>query len=174
MNRFGIELKWASIITVFYCLWAFVEKSTGNHLDFKNIIILVFLFFLCMLVIGLLAFLDKKKNYYQNKWDYKQAFIFGVFLTGITALFNPIAHYIIYNSISPDYFSNLIAYQAAKGKMNQEILEETYNFDSTMYQSMRDILSFGIVISAILAYFLKTKNYTAPVKVIERKSKKKK
>ena len=43
-----------------------------------------------------------------------------------------------------------------------------------MYQSIRDIMSYGVVLSAILAYFLKTKNYTAPVKVVELKSKKKK
>lgn len=174
MKKIGIEIKWAAIFTVFYCLWAIIEKSTGNHSDFSNIILLGMLFILIVIVLSVFAFLDKKNNYYNKKWDFKQAFRFGLFLAGITALLNPIAHYIIYNSISPDYFSNLIAYQVAKGRETQEILEKTYNFDSSMYQSMRDILSFGIVLSAILAYFLKTKNYTAPVKVVELKSKKKK
>lgn len=174
MRRIGIEIKWAAIFTAFYCLWAFIEKSTGNHTDFSNIIIFGMLFILIIIILSVLAFLDKKINYYNKKWDFKQAFRFGLFLAGITALLNPIAHYIIHNSISPDYFTNLIEYQVAKGRDSKEVLEKSYNFDSTMYQNMRDILSFGIVLSGILAYFLKTKNYTAPVKVVELKSKKKK
>lgn len=174
MNKLGIELKWAAIISLFYCLWAFIEKSTGNHKDFSNIIVFALLFIIILCVLAFFAFLDKKKNFYSGTWDFKQAFRFGLFLTGIAALLNPIAHYIIHNSISPDYFSNLIAYQINKGRGNVEELSKIYNFDSTMYQSMRDILSFGIVLSAILAYFLKTKGYTAPVKVVEMKSKNKK
>lgn len=174
MNKLGIELKWAAIISVFYCIWAFIEKSTGNHQDFNNIIILALLFILLTSIITLGAFLDKKKNFYQGKWDFKQAFRFGLFLTGLAALLNPIAHYIIHNSISPEYFNNLIEYQVNKGRSSKIELEKIYNFDNTMYQNMRDILSFGIVLSAILAYFLKTKNYTAPVKVVVRKNSKKK
>lgn len=174
MKRIGIEIKWAAIITTFYCIWAYIEKATGNHKDFSNIIIFGMLFVLILLIMAVMAFFDKKMNFFDGKWDFKQAFRFGLFLTGITAMLNPIAHYIIYNSISPDYFTNLISYQFAKGRETQEALLERYNFDSTMYQSIRDIMSYGVVLSAILAYFLKTKNYTAPVKVVELKSKKKK
>lgn len=174
MKKIGIEIKWAAIITTFYCIWAYIEKTTGNHKDFSNIIIFGLLFMVILLVMSIMAFFDKKMNFYEGKWDFKQAFRFGLFLTGITALLNPIAHYIIYNSISPDYFTNLIEYQIAKGRVTKETLEKTYNFDSTMYQNMRDILSFGIVLSAALAYFLKTKNYKSPIKVMELKSKKKK
>jgi len=174
MKKIGIEIKWAAIITTFYCIWAYIEKTTGNHKDFSNIIIFGLLFMVILLVMSIMAFFDKKMNFYEGKWDFKQAFRFGLFLTGITALLNPIAHYIIYNSISPDYFTNLIEYQIAKGRETKETLEKTYNFDSTMYQNMRDILSFGIVLSAALAYFLKTKNYKSPIKVMELKSKKKK
>lgn len=174
MKKIGIEIKWAAIITTFYCVWAYIEKATGNHIDFSNIIIFGLLFVLILLLMSIMAFFDKKLNYFDGKWDFKQAFRFGLFLAGITALLNPIAHYIIYNSISPDYFTNLVAYQAAKGRETREALIERYNFDSTMYQNMRDILSYGVVLSAILAYFLKTKNYTSATKVVELKTKKKK
>jgi len=174
MKKIGIEIKWAAIITTFYCIWAYIEKATGNHYDFSNIIILGMLFILILILISTLAFFDKKMNFYEGKWDFKQAFRFGLFLTGITAMLNPIAHYIIHNSISPEYFTNLIEYQVAKGRETKEVLEKTYNFDSTMYQNIRDILSFGIVLSTALAYFLKTKNYKSPIKVVELKSKKKK
>lgn len=174
MKKIGIEIKWAAIITTFYCIWAYIEKSTGNHTNFSNIILFGMLFILILIIMAFLAFLDKKMNYYQGKWDFKQAFRFGLFLTGITALLNPIAHYIIYNSISPDYFTNLINYQVSKGRETKDVLEKIYNFDSTMYQSIRDILSFGIVLTAALAYFLKTKNYKSPVKTVELKTKKNK
>lgn len=174
MKKIGIEIKWSAIITTFYCIWAYIENATGNHKDFSNIIIFGLLFILILIVMSIMAFFDKKINFYEGKWDFKQAFRFGLFLTGITALLNPIAHYIIYNTISPEYFTNLIEYQAAKGRETKEVLIERYNFDSTMYQSMRDIMSYGVVLSAILAYFLKTKNYTSPVKTVELKSKKKK
>jgi len=174
MKKIGIEIKWAAIITTFYCIWAYIENATGNHEGFSNIIIFGMLFIFILILMMLLAFFDKKMNFYQGKWDFKQAFRFGLFLTGITALLNPVSHYIIHNSISPEYFSNLIEYQVAKGRETKEILLERYNFDSSMYQNMRDILSYGVVFSALLAYFLKTKNYTSPVKTVELKSKKKK
>ncbi|RRJ87365.1 DUF4199 domain-containing protein [Paenimyroides tangerinum] len=174
MKKIGIEIKWGAIITTFYCIWAYIENATGNHKDFSNIIIFGLLFILILILMSIMAFFDKKINFYDGKWDFKQAFRFGLFLTGITAMLNPIAHYIIHNSISPEYFSNLIEYQVAKGRETKEVLVKTYNFDSTMYQNMRDILSFGIVLSTALAYFLKTKNYKSPIKVVELKSKKKK
>nr|WP_317633026.1 DUF4199 domain-containing protein [uncultured Flavobacterium sp.] len=174
MNKIGIEIKWAAIITTYYCIWAYFENATGNHKDFSNIIVLGFVFILILILMTVIAYFDKKMNYYHGKWDFKQAFRFGLFLTGITAILNPIAQYIIHNSISPEYFVNLIEYQVAKGRESKDILEKTYNFDSNMYQNMRDILSFGVVFSAILAYFLKSKNYTAPIKTTIINPKKKK
>ena len=38
MNKIGIQLKWAAIITAFTCLWAAMEKALGYHEDFSNII----------------------------------------------------------------------------------------------------------------------------------------
>ncbi|MDN3706517.1 DUF4199 domain-containing protein [Myroides ceti] len=174
MNTLGIELKWAAIFTLAYCAWNFVEKITGNHIDFSNIIISGFLYLLVVIVLGFLAFRDKKKNFYAGKWDFNQAFKFGLFLTGMVALLSPIAHYISYNSISPDYFEHLIQYELAKGRETREALLEKHNFDDKMYLNLRDILSYGVVFSALFAYLLKTKNYKAPVKVIAVKPKTKK
>jgi len=174
MNNLGIELKWAAIFTAAYCVWNFIEKATGNHVDFSNIIISGFLYLVAVIVLGFFAFRDKKKNFYQDKWDFNQAFKFGLFLTGMVALLSPIAHFISYNSISPDYFEHLIQYELAKGKETREALLKKHNFDDKMYLNIRDVLSYGVVFSAGFAYLLKTKNYKAPVKVVAVKPKTKK
>lgn len=171
MNQFGIEVKWASFITAFYLAWAFIEKQLGWHVDFSHALKSNLLFFLLVFGMYVLAFLDKKKNDYQNNWSIKDAFKFGMFLTGLLALLNPMVQYIIYQSISPDYFSNIIAYKLAQApnQLQKENLEALFNANVYLRNGIFDTLSYGVIYSIALAYFLKTKKYTAP-QIIQKKS----
>lgn len=158
MNKIGIELKWAAIITTFTCLWASLEKSLGYHKDFSNILMMAFLFYILLTFLWAFAFIDKKKSLGKNAvWEFKDAFKFGLFLTGLLTILNPIAQYIIYNTISPDYFNNVIEYQLAKGKQTREALELIHNMNFTIRQGVMNTLSLGVIYTALYAWVFKAK-----------------
>lgn len=173
MNKIGIELKWAAFITAFACLWAALENALGYHKDFSNILITSFIYYVILTFLWAIAFIDKKKSLGKNAiWEFKSAFKFGLFLTGITALLSPIAQYIIYETISPDYFTNIIEYQLKKGRETIEILQQSYNMNFVISLGVRDALSFGVIYSALYAWVFKTKKESVVVPVTNSKKKK--
>lgn len=173
MNKIGIELKWAAFITAFTCLWAALEHALGYHKDFSNIIGIAFVYYIILTFLWAIAFIDKKKSLGKNAvWEFKSAFKFGLFLTGITALLSPIAQYIIYETISPDYFTNIIEYQLKKGRETIEILQQRYNMNFVISLGVRDALSFGVIYSALYAWVFKTKKNAVVVPVTNTKKKK--
>lgn len=173
MNKIGIELKWAAFITAFACLWAALENALGYHKDFSNILITSFIYYVILTFLWAIAFIDKKKSLGKNAvWEFKSVFKFGLFLTGITALLSPIAQYIIYETISPDYFTNIIEYQLKKGRETIEILQQRYNMNFVISLGVRDALSFGVIYSALYAWVFKTKKESVVVPVTNSKKKK--
>lgn len=158
MNKIGIELKWAALITTFTCLWAALENALGYHKDFSNIIATAFTYYILLTFLWAFAFIDKKKSLGKNAvWEFKSAFKFGLFLTGLLTILSPIAQYIIYENISPDYFNNIIAYQLKKGRQTRESLELIHNMNFTIRQGVMNALSLGVIYSALYAWVFKTK-----------------
>ncbi len=173
MGKIGIELKWAAIITLYGCVWAAMEKALGYHEDFSNIMVTAFLYFVILTFLWAVAFIDKKKSLGKNTdWDFKRAFKFGLFLTGLTAILSPIAQYIIYESISPDYFNNVIQHQLSQGRQTLESLEAINNLDFMIRQGVMNALSLGVIYSALYAWVFKAK--TVEKQPIEPKIKKSK
>lgn len=158
MEKFGIEIKWAALITLSLCGWNYVEKMMGWHDDFSMVIASILIQFLILIVLMFFAFIDKKRNAFANQWTFMQAFKFGLFLTGLLTIFSPLAQYIIYQSISPDYFSNIIEYQLAKGKYTKESLLEIHNIDLKIREGVTNTLSIGVIFTALFAFVLKNKN----------------
>lgn len=157
MEKFGIEIKWAAIITLALCAWGLIEKKMGWHHDFSNIIISLLLQYLLIILLLFIAFIDKKRNFYNNQWTFKQAFKFGLFLTGLLTILNPLAQYILYESISPDYFENIIEYQLAKGRSTREELLSIHNIDLKIREGVTNTLSIGVIFTAMFAFILKNK-----------------
>lgn len=171
MNKIGIELKWAAIITTFTCVWAAMEKSLGYHKDFSNIIVTAFFYYILLTLLWAVAFIDKKKSLGKGAiWEFKNAFKFGLFLTGLLTILSPIAQYIIYETISPDYFENIIQYQLAKGKQTRESLELIHNLNFTIRQGVMNSLSLGVIFSALYAWVFKTKSTPVPTTVNTKKT----
>lgn len=161
MDKIGIELKWAAIITVYSCLWAALEKTLGFHEDFSNIIITAFLYYIILTFLWAIAFIDKKKSLGKGaEWPFTKAFKFGLFVTGLLTILNPISQYIIYESISPEYFENIIQYQLSKGNQTREALELVHNLEFTIRQGIMNALSLGVIFSALYAWVFKTKPNT--------------
>lgn len=158
MSKIGIELKWAAVITAFACSWAALESALGYHKDFSNIIATAFIYYILLTFLWAIAFIDKKKSLGKNAvWEFKHAFKFGLLLTALLTILNPIAQYIIYESISPDYFENMINYQLSKGKQTRESLELIHNINFSIRQGVMNSLSLGVIYSALYAWVFKTK-----------------
>ncbi len=173
MSKIGIELKWAAFITAFSCIWAALESALGYHKDFSNIMVTAFIYYIILTFLWAIAFIDKKKSLGKNAiWEFKNAFKFGLFLTGLTTLLSPIAQYIIYETISPDYFNNVIEYQLSKGRQTRESLELIHNMNFTIRQGVMNALSLGVIYSALYAWVFKTKANTISTTVINTKKKK--
>lgn len=175
MNKIGIELKWAGIITAFTCFWAALEQALGYHKDFSNILITAFIYYIILTFMWAIAFIDKKKSLGKNTvWEFKSAFKFGLILTGLLTILSPISQYIIYENISPDYFNNIIEYRLAKGRETRESLEDIYNMEVAIRTGVTETLSYSIVFSALYAWVFKTKSNPNTTNVVVNNAKKRK
>lgn len=160
MGKIKIEIKWALIFVVMTLLWMVLEKITGlhsTHLD-KHLY-LTNLFAIPAVLIYVLALKDKKKNYYNGLMTFKQGFISGLIISVIVMLFSPLTQWIISTIISPEYFPNVIAYSVETGYYKTvEEAESFFNLKNYMIQSVIAAIGMGVVTSAIVAFFVRTKS----------------
>ena len=158
MKNIKIEIKWAVIFVLMMLAWMVLEKSLGYHNEkiadhpfFTNFVAIP------SIAIYILALLDKKKNYFYGLMSYKQGFISGVIISVIVAILSPLTQYITTEFITPEYFSNVIEYAVSQGKMTQEEADGYFNLRSYIFQSVIGALVMGVLTSAIVAIFVKSK-----------------
>lgn len=158
MKKFTIEIKWAVIFTIAGLLWMLLEKKLGWHdaLIAKQPIYTL-LFSIIAIILFVLGLKDKKNNYYESNMDWKQGFLSGCIISIIVAIFSPLSQYITMEIISPNYFQNAINNAILKNNMSVENAKSFFNLKSYIFQATFGGLSLGIVTSAIIAYFIKTK-----------------
>lgn len=158
MRNFAIEIKWAVIFTLLYIVWMFGEKTVGLHDVYINKPFYSYLFAIPALVVYILALTEKKTKYFQGSMSWQQGFISGIFLSLFIAVMSPISQFITYKIISPDFFATMIQYQVGKNAMTEFIANANFNLSSSMKRAVSDAMSMGILASAIVALFVKTKN----------------
>jgi hypothetical protein len=158
MKKFTIEIKWGVIFTIAGLLWMFLEKKLGWHdaLIAKQPVYSM-LFAIIAILIFVIALKDKKTNYYNSNMDWKQGFISGCIVSLVVAILSPLSQYITVEFISPNYFQNAINNAVLNNKMKLEDAKAFFNLNSYIFQAAFGGLSMGIVTSAIVAYFIKTK-----------------
>ncbi|MEO2064677.1 MAG: DUF4199 domain-containing protein [Christiangramia sp.] len=158
MKKFAIEIKWGIIFTIVALLWMFLEKQLGWHdeLIAKQAIYTNF-FGIIAIIVYVLAIRDKKKNFYQGDMTWTQGFISGMVVSVVVAILSPLAQYISLEVISTEYFPNVIDYAVENGKMTPENAEAYFNLKSYIIQSFFFSLVVGIVTSAIIALFLRSR-----------------
>lgn len=156
MSKFAIEFKWAIVFTVVSLLWMFFEKAMGWHGEHIEQHALYTNFFaLPAVIVYILAIWDKRENFFNGSMSWKQGFISGAIVSILVAAFSPLAQYIGYVFISPEYFENMIAFRTENDLMKIELAREYFTLSTFMIQSVFFALSAGIVTSAIVALFLK-------------------
>ncbi|WP_320815524.1 DUF4199 domain-containing protein [Flavobacterium sp.] len=158
MNKIAIEIKWGIIFTISGLLWMYIEKLLGWHDELiAKQPIYTLLFSVIAIALFVFALRDKKVNFFQNNMDWKQGFLSGCIVSLFVALLSPISQYITIEVISPDYFQNAIKFAVDHNRMSLEEAQAYFNLKSYMFQAAFGALSMGIVTSAIVAYFIKTK-----------------
>lgn len=160
LQKYAIEIKWAFIFLGMTLAWMLLEKLSGLHgkyIDYH--LYLTNLFAIPAVWVYVLALKDKKKQYYGGQMNYKQGFVSGLIITVIVTLFSPLSQWIISNVITPEYFPNVIKRSVEIGyyKTTAEA-EANFNYANYAKQSTIAALVMGLVTSAIVAFFVRTKN----------------
>ena len=163
MKKFSIEFKWAVNFSIATIIWMIIEKSAGlhdKHIDQYFIYSNLF----AVVAIGLyfFALLDKKKNFYEGRIDWKQGFISGMVLSFFIALMSPLVQFIVFSYISPKFFENFIQYSVLKKSMTLDQARAFYSINSYILQGISGALSMGVLTSAIVALVIKTPKKNTP------------
>ncbi|MGB5403926.1 MAG: DUF4199 domain-containing protein [Robiginitalea sp.] len=160
MEKIKIELKWALIFIGMSLLWMVLEKMLGLHsTHIDKHMYLTNLYAIPAILVYVLALKDKKKNYYNGDMSYKQGFISGLIITIIVTVFAPLTQWIISTVITPEYFPNVIAHSVETGYHNSlEEAEAYFNLKSYILQATVGTFIMGVITSAIVALFVRTKS----------------
>lgn len=157
MKKYSLEIKWGVLYTALMLLWMVFEKAMGWHdekIDQHET--MTSLFSIVTITIYVFALLEKRKSL-GGLMSWKEGFISGLIISVVAAALSPIAQYITHYIITPDYFTNVIAYAVSSGKATQEQAESYFNFNSYLLQSVIGALLIGAVTAAIVALILKRK-----------------
>ncbi|THF51867.1 DUF4199 domain-containing protein [Flavobacterium supellecticarium] len=159
MKKFFTEIKWSIIFSVATVLWLFLEKIAGFHDEkISSYFYISLLFGIVYIIVFTWALKEKKATFYNGTITYKQAFISGAILTLLIAAISPLVQTFFHEVISPDFFDNAIANVIKTKPGNKEFATGYFNLQSFISQGFLNILSLGIILSAIAAYFIQTKN----------------
>ena len=154
------EIKWALIFVGMSLLWMVLEKLVGLHgTHIDKHMYLTNLFAIPAIVVYVLALKDKKNKDYKGEMTYKQGLVAGLIITAIVALFAPLTQWITSTWITPEYFPNVIAYSVETGYYTSlEEAEAYFNLENYMFQSVVGAIVMGVLTSAIVAFFVRTKS----------------
>jgi len=158
MKNISIEIKWGILFVLVSLGWMVLEKSLGWHdVHIDQHATLTNIFAIPAILIYVFALGDKKKNYYNGQMTYLQGFLSGLIISIIVMVLSPFSQYITLEYITPDYFTNVIEYSVSTGELTQRAAEDWFNLRSYMVQAVIGALVMGVITSAIVAIFTKSK-----------------
>lgn len=157
MKNYSIEIKWALRFTLLTLAWAIGEKAIGLHdVYIANYGMCSMLFALPAFLFYYLALTEKKKYFYTNSITWKQGFVSGIVLSFIITLFIPATQYVIYKTITPHFFDNIIAYKV-QHKMSLENAKLYFNLKTYIIEGTFTGLSKGIITGALVSLIIRNK-----------------
>lgn len=158
LNKFKIEIKWGIIFFLMSLVWMFLEKISGLHSThiekhelYTNLIAIP------AIAVYVFALLDKKRNFYEGSMTYLQGFISGLIITLVVTILSPMSQLITTYIITPEYFPNVIKFAVESGKMEQAEADKYFNIASYIKQGLIGAPVMGLITSAIVAIFTRTK-----------------
>ena len=160
MKKIAIEIKWGLLFSIATLVWMIIENVVGLHDKYiSKHLIYTNLFAIIAIAIYFLALKEKKQSVFNGKMTWRQGFISGVILSIVISLLSPLVQYITFTLITPQFFTNIIKYAVENKVQTQEQAEAYFSLKNYMLQGVFGGLSMGVFTSAIVAFFLKTKNY---------------
>ncbi len=157
MKNYSIEIKWALRFTLLTLAWSIGEKAIGLHdVHIENYGLCSLLFVVPAFLFFYLALAEKKKYFYTNSITWLQGLVCGAVISLIIALLNPLTQLVIYKSISPDFFDNMIDYKV-KHKMSLKTAQEVFNLKSYITQTTLSNLSYGFTTGALVSLLIRNK-----------------
>ena len=160
MKTITTEIKWAVIFTLVMLSWMFAERMVGlhdQHIDLHSV--LTNLFAIPAILVYVFALRDKRQRDLQGVMTWRQGMLSGSIVSIVVALLAPGTQWFISTVISPHYFDNVIAYSVATGyHASREEAEAYFNLGNYMIQSVVGALIMGLVTTAIVAVFVRTKH----------------
>jgi len=158
MKQFKIEIKWAVVFMIASIVWTVIEKMAGFHdIRIHQQVMFSALFAIPAIAIYVLMLREKKQKYFNGNMSWQQGFISGIFLAVFVAVLSIVAQFISYTFISPEFFPNMIKYTVNSHRMTEEVAQANFNLQSAVKRGVFDALSYGVLTSAIVALFVKTK-----------------
>jgi multisubunit Na+/H+ antiporter MnhB subunit len=157
MKKYGTEVEWAVIITLFNLAWMYLEKALGWH-DEHIAQHATYTLLAIPLTFGLyyLALRNKRNEDFGGAMTWGAGFRSGMILTLIVVLLSPLVQLITIRLITPDFFPNMIEHSVATGKLTRPLAEKVFSLGAYILQGMAGLLLFGAIFSAILAAVLRT------------------
>lgn len=163
MKKFKTEIKWGLIFMGVSLAWMLLERITGlhsTHID-KHAIYTNF-FAIIAIAVYVFALMDKKQSDLNGQMTYKEGFVSGVIISVVVAVLSPFGQLITAYVISPDYFQNAIDHGVSNGLATQVEAEAYFNLKNYIIQSTIFAPVMGVITSAVVAFFLKTKTGSEP------------
>ena len=160
MKNRKIEIKWGFIFILMTLVWMILEKLSGLHgkyIDYH--LYLTNLYAIPAILVYVLALKEKKKKNFDGQITYIQGSVSGIIITVIVTIFSPLTQWIISYVISPEYFPNVIK-RSVELSYYKTTAEAEANFNYKNYAIQSTIFAFimGIITTAIVMIFLRTKN----------------
>jgi|SRR6218665_1056713 len=157
MKNYSIEIKWALRFILLTLAWAIGEKAIGLHdVHIENYGLCSLLFVFPAFLFFYLALNEKKKYFYNNSITWQQGFVCGAIISVIITLVNPVTQLVIYKSITPEFFENMIAYKT-NHKMPLKTALEIFNLKSYIVQTTFSSISYGFITAALVSLIIRNK-----------------
>lgn len=162
MKNYSIEIKWTLRFILLVLAWSIGEKFAGLHdVHIDKYALYTNLFAIPAFLFYFLALREKKKYVYNNQMTWTQGFVSGVVLSFFIAILIPFAQIVIYMSVTPHFFENIIEYKTKspllKIHATLKDAQSYFNLKSYMIQSVFSALSMGTVTGAIASLILRNK-----------------
>ena len=134
----------------------FLEKTLGWHDEkIADHYWLSMLYMPVAIFIYVLALREKRRRFFNKRLTWQQGFICGLMVSIFAAALSPLAQYLTYHYITPEYFPNIIEYSVTNEIMTLGAANEYFNITNYMMQSAIGLLVGGLVLSAIAAIILR-------------------
>lgn len=158
MNKYSIEIKWGVIFMLLSLLWMVFERVMGWHdVHIDKHALYTNIFAIPAVLVYILALRQKKQACYAGKMSWLEGFLCGLGITIVVMILAPLSQFVILNYITPHYFTHAIDYAVQQGYSTPEEAAAYFSMKSYIIQSVLGALMMGVVTSAIVAFFMRTK-----------------